>query len=103
VQFESDTNDGLADFYIDNVFVHRLNTYRGSWFAVVFSDLDFGIHNVRVQAASSGFPRDLAIDAMGSGAPGTAPVPEPTTLLLISTGLVGLAGFGRKRIKKIKK
>jgi hypothetical protein len=96
VQFESDGNDGLADFYIDNVLVHRLNTNFGSWFAIVFADLDFGIHTLRVNAASSGYPRDLAIDAMGSG----APVPVPATLLLLGSGLVGLAGLRRKRNKK---
>lgn len=30
----------------------------------------------------------------------TAPVPEPSTILLIGTGLLGIIGFGRKRLNK---
>lgn len=70
VQFESDTNDGIAEFYIDGVLEYRLDTYNGSWFAVVFKDLPMSAHTIEVVAAGAGCGgSDLAIDAIGSGAP----------------------------------
>jgi len=31
---------------------------------------------------------------------GTAPVPEPATMLLFAAGLIGLAAAGRKRLRR---
>ena len=53
--------------------------------------LDFGPNN----------PFDkVDISLAGSGGVGFAPVPEPATILLIGTGLLGLAGIGRKKFLK---
>jgi len=36
----------------------------------------------------------------GSFSYGAAPAPEPATILLLGSGLIGLVGFGRKKFKK---
>ncbi|MBU0767804.1 MAG: PEP-CTERM sorting domain-containing protein [Proteobacteria bacterium] len=38
--------------------------------------------------------------ADGNGVIGPISVPEPASLFLLGVGLVGIAGFGRKKIKK---
>ena len=46
--------------------------------------------------SSGGSYYDLWLDAVSS----TTPVPEPSTLLLVGSGLAGLVGLGRKRLFK---
>ncbi|WP_028579555.1 PEP-CTERM sorting domain-containing protein [Desulfogranum japonicum] len=93
VQFESDRNDGWANFYIDGVLSYSLNTYNGSWFAVTFSGLALQNHTLMVTAAGGG---DLAIDAMGATHANSA-VPEPAAMVLFGAGLAGLSAIMRKR------
>ena len=46
----------------------------------------------------TGGPNGVAISHFTGYNPAGSPVPEPATLLLLGTGLVGLASFGRKKL-----
>lgn len=79
-------------------FENGSETYTGN----LFGELDLwhdGTLNVSVSADFGDFYLASSILTV-NGDDGTAPVPEPTTILLLGSGLLGLAGFNRKRFNK---
>ena len=67
--------------------------------AGVLTYLDDGLLDtiVLVPQAWDGKINDIRLDQASLSA---TPVPEPATLLLLGSGLIGLAGIGRKKFKK---
>jgi hypothetical protein len=76
VQFaSSDSNDGIANIYVDGQLVTSLNSLsQGNWY-VEISDLPIAVHKVIVEAqAYNSYCDDLHIDALTAGLKNNAPV-----------------------------
>ena len=80
-------------------------------FIIVKGTNSFSIHQYDPAAFSGEWNIGYLADAGGSGSPatlshisayngGSTPVPEPSTILLMGAGLLGLVGYNRKRFSK---
>jgi len=71
---------------------------QGNSGAKFFGWVDEGVTGFTVityDLSSRGFAMGRFVEGEG-----TAPIPEPGTMMLLGSGLVGLAGWGRRRFKK---
>ena len=114
-KYEPDDDDyvyspGELNLYGDgSVFInHNLGADEAA-FAICLSDGDATVESwlatgydamqieFRLKALSDGFEQLFILKLED-----TTPIPEPATLFLLGTGLIGIGAFGRKKFKKFK-
>jgi hypothetical protein len=69
------------------------------WAYILSGWITEGIYKVIIGSLTGDF-YFISSTLTATGYDNSAPVPEPATILLFGTGLVGLAGYSRRRFKK---
>ena len=100
----------LTELYLNAVFVGTLtdgttagvNSYQIDTFDLLSLGISFegvSVYTLTTvhQYSGDGWALDYSLLTLSDD---NAPVPEPSTILLVGTGLLGIIGFGRKRFNK---
>ena len=61
VQFQADSNDGVAEFIVDGTSVGTLNTFNRGWVQVEISGLSLAAHTLRVNRLTAEFRPPLSL------------------------------------------
>ena len=70
----------------------------GGWRSLEIPSGYTGLYDqVKLSYIFGGPNHSFEVDAIGVNNPNTTPVPEPSTLILMGSGLVAIAGLGRKK------